>query len=177
MFYDDLFFIISVLSVPVLISLLIYKPWDNIEFPWEEKSNDQYGQQIHQQQFEEAKRVYKELKATMGKEIDEILGGNSLNSIVETLNYVGKIASEAGCSISELANAFNALATPSEETTETQEQKEPQVIFEPKVMIIEPQGQKPVKIAYDNIISIKQDNKEVDPFDDWYNNFMKEIEQ
>lgn len=171
MFYDDLFFIISVLSIPVLTFLLIYKPWDNIEFPWEEKSNDQY-----QQQFEEAKRVYKELKATMGEEIDEILGGNSLNSIVETLNYVGKIASEAGCSISELADAFNALGTPSEETTETQEQKEPQVIFEPKVMIIEPQDQKPVKIAYDNIISIKQDDKEVDPFDDWYNNFMKEIE-
>lgn len=170
MFYDDLFFIVSVLSIPVLILLLIYKPWDNIEFPWEEKSNDQY-----QQQFEEAKRVYKELKATMGKEIDEILGGNSLNSIVETLNYVGKIASEAGCSISELADAFNALATPSEETTETQEQKEPQVIFEPKVMIIETQDKKP--IAYDNIISIKQDDKEVDPFDDWYNNFMKEIEQ
>ena len=170
MFYDGLFFIVSVLSIPVLILLLIYKPWDNIEFPWEEKSNDQY-----QQQFEEAKRVYKELKATMGKEIDEILGGNSLNSIVETLNYVGKIASEAGCSISELADAFNALATPSEETTETQEQKEPQVIFEPKVMIIETQDKKP--IAYDNIISIKQDDKEVDPFDDWYNNFMKEIEQ
>lgn len=170
MFYDDLFFIVSVLSIPVLILLLIYKPWDNIEFPWEEKSNDQY-----QQQFEEAKRVYKELKATMGKEIDEILGGNSLNSIVETLNYVGKIASEAGCSISEMVDAFNALATPSEETTETQEQKEPQVIFEPKVMIIESQNKKP--IAYDNIISIKQDDKEVNPFDDWYNNFMKEIEQ
>ena len=46
MFYDDLFFIISVLSVPVLISLLIYKPWDNIEFPWEEKSNE-YEQKIH----------------------------------------------------------------------------------------------------------------------------------
>jgi hypothetical protein len=29
----------------------------------------------------------------------------------------------------------------------------------------------------DNIISIKQDDKEVNPFDDWYNNFMKEIEQ
>lgn len=111
----------------------------------------------------------------MGEEIDEILGGNTFNSIVETLNYVGKIASEAGCSISELANAFNALATPSEETAETQEQKEPQVIFEPKVMIIETQDKKPT--AYDNIISIKQDDKEVDPFDDWYNNFMKEIEQ
>jgi hypothetical protein len=111
----------------------------------------------------------------MGKEIDEILGGNSLNSIVETLNYIGKIASEASCSISELADAFNALATPSEETAETQEQKEPQVIFEPKVMIIETQDKK--SIAYDNIISIKQDDKEVDPFDDWYNNFMKEIEQ
>lgn len=148
MFYDDLFFIVSVLSIPVLILLLIYKPWNNIEFPWEEKSNDQY-----QQQFEEAKRVYKELKATMGKEIDEILGGNSLNSIVETLNYVGKIASEAGCSISELADAFNALATPSEETTEVQEQKEPQVIFEPKV------------------------EKEENTLDNWYDNFMKEIEQ
>ena len=42
-------------------------------------------------------------------------------------------------------------------------------------MIIEPQNKKP--IAYDNIISIKQDDKEVNPFDDWYNNFMKEIEQ
>ena len=100
---------------------------------------------------------------------------DSFDDIVEAFNHVGKIASEAGCSISELADAFNALATPSEETTETQEQKEPQVIFEPKVMIIETQDKKP--IAYDNIISIKQDDKEVDPFDDWYNNFMKEIEQ
>ena len=110
----------------------------------------------------------------MGEEIDEILDGNDFNSIVEALNYVGKIASEAGCSISEMVDAFNALGTPSAETTETQEQKELQVIFEPKVMIIEPQDKKP--IAYDNIISIKQDDKEVNPFDDWYNNFMKEIE-
>ena len=170
MFYDDLFFIMSVLSIPVLILLLIYKPWDNIEFPWEEKSNDQY-----QQQFEEAKRVYKELKATMGEEIDKILDGNDFNSIVEILNYVGRGMSLAGCSVSEMADAFNALGTPSAETTETQEQKEPQVIFEPKVMIIETQDKK--SIAYDNIISIKQDDKEVNPFDDWYNNFMKEIEQ
>lgn len=101
---------------------------------------------------------------------------DNFDDIVEAFNYVGKIASEAGCSISEMVDAFNALATPSEETTETQEQKEPQVIFEPKVMFIEPQGQNPIMIT-DNIISIKQDDKEVDPFDDWYNNFMKEIEQ
>ena len=44
MFYDDLIFIISVLSIPVLILLLIYKPWDNIEFPWEEKSNEIHSQ-------------------------------------------------------------------------------------------------------------------------------------
>ena len=81
----------------------------------------------------------------------------------------------ASCSMSEMADAFNAIATPSAETTETPEQKEPQVIFEPKAMIIESQDKKP--IAYDNIISIKQDDKEVNPFDDWYNNFMKEIEQ
>ena len=174
MFYDDLFFIISVLSVPVLILLLIYKPWDNIDFPWEEKSNDQYEQQIHSRQIEEAKQVYKELKATMGEEIDKILGGNSFNSIVEILNYVGKITSEADCSITEMANAFNALGTPSEETTETQEQKEPQVIFEPKVMIIEPEGQKPIKIAGENIISIKQDD-EINPLDDWYERFMEEV--
>ena len=89
----------------------------------------------------------------MGEEIDKILGGNSFNSIVETLNYVGKIASEAGCSITEMANAFNALGTPSEETTETQEQKEPQVIFESKV------------------------EKEENTLDNWYDNFMEEIGQ
>ena len=46
----------------------------------------------------------------------------------------------AGCSMSEMADAFNALGTPSAEITEAQKQKEPQVIFEPKVMFIEPQG-------------------------------------
>ena len=152
MFYDDLFFIISVLSIPVLILLLIYSPWDNIEFPWEEKSNDQYERLTFERQFEKAKQTYEELKAIMGKEeIDEILGGNSLNSIVETLNYIGNMASLAGCSMSELADAFNALATPSEETTETQEQKEPQVIFESKV------------------------EKEENTLDNWYDNFMEEI--
>ena len=179
MFYDDLFFIISVLSIPILISLLIYKPWDNIEFPGEEKSNDiddRYERFIFERQIEKAKQTYEELKAIMGKkEIDEIFNGYSSNDIVEALNHIGNMASLAGCSMSELADAFNAIATPSEETAETQEQKEPQVIFEPKVMIIEAQDKKP--IAYDNIISIKQDDKEVDPFDDWYNNFMKEIEQ
>ena len=111
----------------------------------------------------------------MGKEkIDEIFNGYSSNDMVEVLNHIGNMMSLASCSMSEMANAFNAIATPSAETTETQEQKEPQVIFEPKVMIIEPQDKKP--IAYDNIISIKQDDKEVNPFDDWYDNFMKEIE-
>ena len=89
----------------------------------------------------------------MGEEIDKILDGNSFNSIVEALNCVGKIASEVGCSISEMADAFNAIGTPSAETTETQEQKEPQVIFEPKV------------------------EKEENTLDNWYDNFMKEIEQ
>ena len=87
----------------------------------------------------------------MGEEIDKILGGNSFNSIVEILNYVGKITSEADCSITEMANAFNALGTPSEETTEVQEQKEPQVIFESKV------------------------EKEKNTLDNWYDNFMEEI--
>ena len=87
----------------------------------------------------------------MGEEIDKILDGNSFNSIVEVLNYVGKIASEAGCSISEMVDAFNALGTPSEETTEVQEQKEPQVIFESKV------------------------EKEENTLDNWYDNFMEEI--
>lgn len=76
----------------------------------------------------------------------------------------------------EASNALNDLAASLEDYTETPKQKEPQVIFEPKVMIIEPQDQNPIMIA-DNIISVKQDDKEVNPFDDWYDNFMKEIEQ
>ena len=59
----------------------------------------------------------------------------------------------AGCSMSEMADAFNAICTPSAETTEAQEQKEPQVIFEPKV------------------------EKEENTLDNWYDNFMKEIGQ
>ena len=179
MFYDDLFFIISVLSIPVLILILIYIPWDNIEYPWEEKSNDSdelYKQLTFKRQVEKAKQTYEELKAIIGKEeIDEIFNGYSSNDMVEVLNQIGNMMSLASCSMSEMADAFNAIATPSTETTETQEQKEPQVIFEPKVMIIEPQDQKPVKIAYDNIISIKQDDKEVNPFDDWFERFMEEV--
>lgn len=76
----------------------------------------------------------------------------------------------------EASNALNDLATSLEDYTETPKQKELQVIFEPKVMIIEPQDQNPIMIA-DNIISVKQDDKEVNLFDDWYDNFMKEIEQ
>ena len=174
MFYEIILPLIIFCGIPFILTLIFCK---YIEWPWielEEKDDDQYERIALQRRVEEAERIYTELKATMGEEIDEILDGNDFNSIVEALNYVGKIASEAGCSISEMVDAFNALGTPSAETTETQEQKELQVIFEPKVMIIEPQDKKP--IAYDNIISIKQDDKEVNPFDDWYNNFMKEIE-
>ena len=177
MFYETILPFIIVIG-SFVISLIISIPlWKRCKWPWDEpedSSDDRYERFIFERQVEKAKQTYEELKAIMGEEIDEILGGNSLNSIVETLNYIGNMASLAGCSMSELADAFNALATPSEETTETQEQKEPQVIFEPKVMIIEPEGQKPIKIAGENIISIKQDD-EINPLDDWYERFMEEV--
>lgn len=163
MFYDDLFFIISVLSIPVLISLLIYKPWDNIEFPREEKSNDSdelYKQLTFKRQAEKARQTYEELKAIIGKEkIDEIFNDYSSNDMVEVLNHIENMMSLASCSMSEMADAFNAIATPSAETTETQEQKEPQVIFEPNYKIIE------------------KDIEEPNTLDNWYDNFIKEIEQ
>ena len=127
--------------------------------------------------YEEASQTYKELKAVMGEEIDKILDGQDSDSIVEILNYIGRAMSLAGCSMDQATDALRDLALSLEDYAETPKQKEPQVIFEPKVMIIEPEGQKPIKIACDNIISVKQDDKEVNPLDDWYNNFMKEIEQ
>lgn len=174
MFYEEIFsFIIIVPIIAILIMLILF--WINIKKS-EEDSDELYKQLTFKRQVEKAKQTYEELKAIIGKEkIDEIFNGYSSNDMVEVLNHIGNMMSLAGCSMSEMADAFNAIRTPSAETTETQEQKEPQVIFEPKVMIIETQDKKP--IAYDNIISIKQDDKEVDPFDDWYNNFMKEIEQ
>lgn len=39
----------------------------------------------------------------------------------------------------EASNALNDITASLEDYTETPKQKEPQVIFEPKVMIIEPQ--------------------------------------
>ena len=173
MFYEEIFsFIIIVPIIAILIMLILF--WINVKKS-EEDSDELYKQLIFKRQVEKARQTYEELEAIMGKEkIDEIFNGYSSNDMVEVLNHIGNMMSLASCSMSEMANAFNAIATPSAETTETQEQKEPQVIFEPKVMIIEPQDKKP--IAYDNIISIKQDDKEVNPFDDWYDNFMKEIE-
>ena len=79
--------------------------------------------------------------------------------MVEVLNHIENMMSLASCSMSEMADAFNAIATPSAETTETQEQKEPQVIFEPNYKIIE------------------KDIEEPNTLDNWYDNFIKEIEQ
>ena len=124
--------------------------------------------------YEEASQTYKELKAVMGEEIDKILEGQDSDSIVEILNYVGRTMSLAGCSMDQATDALRGLALSLEDYTETPKQKEPQVIFEPKTMIIEPEGQKPIKIAGENIISIKQDD-EINPLDDWYERFMEEV--
>lgn len=76
----------------------------------------------------------------IGKDIDKMLESYDYYDTVEILNHIGDIMNLSGCSTDEFIDAFNALGTPSAEITETQEQKEPQVIFEPKVMIIEPEG-------------------------------------
>lgn len=173
MFYEEIFsFIIIVPIIAILIMLTLF--WINVKKS-EEDSDELYKQLTFKRQVEKARQTYEELKAIMGKEeIDEIFNGYSSNDMIEVLNHIGNMMSLAGCSTSEMADAFNAIIAPSAETIETHEQKEPQVIFEPKAIIIESQDKKP--IAYDNIISIKQDDKEVNPFDDWYDNFMKEIE-
>ena len=157
MFYETILPFIIVIG-SFVISLIISIPLQkSCKWPWDEpedSSDDRYERFIFERQVEKAKQTYEELKAIMGKkEIDEIFNGYSSNDIVEVLNHIGNMASLAGCSMSELADAFNAIATPSEETTETQEQKEPQVIFEPKI------------------------EKEENTLDNWYDNFMKEIGQ
>lgn len=181
MSFENILPIICFLA-PIILGILLWYEWfqrQKIKENIQRRDREERWIQEEQRKckYEEASQTYKELKAVMGEEIDKTLEGQDSDSIVEILNYIGRVMNLAGCSISEMADAFNALETPSAETTETQEQKEPQVIFEPKVMIIEPKDQKPVMIAYNNIISVKQDDKEVNPLDDWYNNFMKEIGQ
>lgn len=139
MFYEEIFSFIIVVPI-IAISIMLVLFWINVKKS-EEDSDELYKQLTFKRQIEKARQTYEELKAVVGKEeIDEIFNNYSFNDMVEALNHIGNMMSLAGCSMSEMANAFNAIATPSGETTETQEQKEPQVIFEPKVMIIEPQG-------------------------------------
>lgn len=79
--------------------------------------------------------------------------------MIEVLNHIGNMMSLAGCSMSEMADAFNAIASQTEENARPTEQKEVQQIFEPNYEII------------------KEDMEEPNTLDNWYDNFMKEIEQ
>ena len=158
MTFEILFLVLSPLMTAVIF-LIIYL-WNNSQ---EEKSNDSdelYKQLTFKRQVEKARQTYEELKAIIGKEkIDEIFNGYSSNDMIEVLNHIGNMMSLAGCSMSEMADAFNAIASQTEENARPTEQKEVQQIFEPNYEII------------------KEDMEEPNTLDNWYDNFMKEIEQ
>ena len=180
MSYDLLFIITSlgIVLILFLINFIHYRQWEIIEWPWskEKQENDNlYEQIMFQRQVEKANAVYEDLKSMIGKDIDKMLEDYDYYDTVEILNHIGDIMNLSSCSTDEFIDVLNALGTPSAETIETQKQKEPQVIFEPKVMIIEPEGQKPIKIASENIISIKQDDEIKPSLDEWYEKFMEEI--
>ena len=65
----------------------------------------------------------------------------------------------SGCRIDEITKVLSDLASQTKENARPTKQKEVQQIFEPNYEII------------------KEDIKEPNTLNDWYDNFMKEIEQ
>ena len=81
------------------------------------------------------------------------------NDIIKKFNELSDALNANGCRTSEIEEVLNALASLTEENTRPTEQKEAQQIFEPNYEIIE------------------KDIEEPNTLDNWYDNFMKEIEQ
>ena len=79
--------------------------------------------------------------------------GYNYDEVIDILCEIGSYIGALGISTKDASNALRDLATSLEDYAETPKQKEPQVIFEPKV------------------------EKEENTLDNWYDNFMKEIEQ
>ena len=179
MSFESILPIICFFAPIVLGILLWYERFQRQKIKENIQRRDREERWIQEQQrkfkCEKAAEAYEAIKKAGCEDILKALDGYNYDEVIDTLCEISSYIGALGISTKDASNALKDLAASLEDYTETQEQKEPQVIFEPKVMIIEPQDKKP--IAYDNIISIKQDDKEVNPFDDWYNNFMKEIEQ
>ena len=178
MSFENILPIICFFAPIVLGILLWYERFQHQKIKENIQRRDREERWIQEQQrkfkCEKAAEAYETIKKAGCEDILKALDGYNYDEVIDTLCEIGSYIGALGISTKDASNAFNALATPSEETTETQEQKEPQVIFEPKVMIIEPEGQKPIKIAGENIISIKQDD-EINSIDDWYERFMEEV--
>lgn len=190
MSFENILPIICFFAPIVLGILLWYERFQNQNIQRRAQEERWIQEERRKFKYEEAPQTYKELKVVMGEEIDKILDGQDSDSIVEILNYVGRAMSLAGCSMDQATNALRDLALSLEDYTETPKQKEPQVIFEPKVMIMEtsdkkfiyPVENKPFKIIQDNVkVDYDNNNNEFiitkNMADDWYDNFMKEIEQ
>lgn len=181
MSFENILPIICFLA-PIILGILLWYEWfqrqkikENIQ------RQDRVERRIQEQQrkfkYEKAIGAYEEIKKAGCEDILDTLAKYNDDEIINTLYEISNYIGALGISTEDASNALRDLATSLEDYAETPKQKEPQVIFEPKVMIIEPKDQKPIMIAYNNIISVKQDDKEVNPLDDWYNNFMKEIGQ
>lgn len=179
MSFENILPIICFFAPIVLGVLLWYERFQHQKIKENIQRRDREERWIQEQQrkfkCEKAVEAYETIKKAGCEDILKALDGYNYDEVIDTLCEIGSYIGALGISTKDASNALRDLATSLEDYAEAPKQKEPQVIFEPKVMIIETQDKKP--IAYDNIISIKQDDKEVDPFDDWYNNFMKEIEQ
>lgn len=119
------------------------------------------------------------LNTLAGYDSDEII-----NTLCEISNYIGAL----GISSENASIALRDLATSLEDYTETPKQKEPQVIFEPKVMIMETSDKKFIYPVENESFKIIQDNVKVDydnnnnefiitknMADDWYEKFMEEV--
>ena len=178
MSFENILSIICFFAPIVLGILLWYERFQRQKIKENIQRRDREERWIQEQQrkfkCEEAAEAYEAIKKAGCEDILKALDGYNYDEVIDTLCEIGSYIGALGISTKDASNALKDLAASLEDYTETPKQKEPQVIFEPKVMIIEPEGQKPIKIAGENIISIKQDD-EINPLDDWYERFMEEV--
>lgn len=169
---------------PIVLGLLLW---------YEQFQRQNIQKQIQEEQkkckYEKAAMAYEAIKKAECEDILNALNGYNDDEIIDTLYEISNYIGALGISTEEASNAFRDLAASLEDYTETPKQKEPQVIFEPKVMVMETPDKKFVYPVENKSFKIIQDDIKVDYdnnnnefiitkniADDWYDNFMKEID-
>lgn len=192
MSFENILPIICFFAPIVLGILLWYERFQRQNIKENIERRDRQERRIEEQQrkfkYEKAIEAYEAIKKAGCEDILNTLAGYDGDEIINTLceisNYIGAL----GISSEDASIALRDLATSLEDYAETPKQKEPQIIFEPKVMIMETSDKKFIYPVENESFKIIQDNVKVDydnnnnefiitknMADDWYEKFMEEV--